>query len=65
MVSTTADARHFAPPAPAAEVRAQPMPDDSAVGFAAPNPLYLAVAVLGAVAAFALPFILTSMGPHH
>ena len=64
MVSTTADA-HLLAAEPAERTTAKPMPDNSEVGFSAPNGLYLVITVLSAIAAFSVPFLLTAAGPHH
>ena len=64
MVSTTADAHAFDASTAEAPARRQPAADDSSVGYATPNGLYLAVVVAGALLTFALPFVLTAMGPH-
>jgi hypothetical protein len=66
MVSTTADAQFLnTTDAPAKKVQKKAIPDDSAVGFSAPNGIFLVVTIVSALCAFAVPFLLTQAGPHH
>jgi hypothetical protein len=65
MVSTTADAQFLSAAEPAERTIHVPAPDNSEVGFSAPNGIYLIISVLSAIGAFVVPYLLTAAGPHH